>query len=84
MAGYTGEVLHEDSGGHEGDIGSACIRGFPPGYRPNIFLSDRAVAGVAQHVFEQHPYGERKGGQVDTMLFGSDVQVVVGDGSGRR
>ena len=81
--GDAGEVLHEDTGGHERDICPTYIVGRPTRDGGYVILRDRAIAAVAQHVFEQHPNGERECGQVDTVLFGGNVEVVIGNGSGR-
>jgi hypothetical protein len=51
--GYTGEVLHKDARGHEGDLvlGLAAL---PPGERLDVGGPDADAVLVAQEVLEEH------------------------------
>ncbi len=66
--GDAGEVLHEDAGGHVGDLAGGLGGGVPGREEANILCRYRPAVLVAQQVFEQDAQGEGKPGEIGALL----------------
>ena len=62
--GNTGEVLHEDAGGHVGDLAGRFCPGIPLGEELDVVGGDGAAVFVAEEVFEQDAEREGQTGEV--------------------
>ena len=51
--GDTGEILHEDAGGHVGDLTRGLGGGLPLGEKPDVVSGDSAAIFMAEQVFKQ-------------------------------
>ena len=75
---HPGEVLEEDAGGHERDLGLGCLTG-PPGREClDIAGLDDAAAGMAKDVLEQDLEGDGRPIEVDPVRDRGQP-VVVGE-----
>ena len=63
--GDAGEVLHEDAGGHVGDLAGGLGLGVPGGEELDVVRGDGAAVFVAEEVFEQDAEGEGQAGEVE-------------------
>ena len=62
--GDAGEVLHEDAGGHVGDLAGGFGGGVPLGEELDVVGGDGASVFVAEEIFEQDAEREREFGEV--------------------
>jgi len=62
--GDAGEVLHEDAGGHVGDLAGGLGGGVPLGEEADVVGGDGASVFVAEEVFEQDAEREGELGEV--------------------
>ncbi len=75
--GHAGEILHEDAGGHVGDLAGGLGGGVPLGEELDVVGGDGAAVFVAEEVFKQDAEGEGDLGEV--VLF-ERGEGEVGDG----
>ena len=66
--GDAGEVLHEDAGGHVGDLAGGFGLGVPVGEELDVVGGDGAAVFVAKEIFEQDAEGEGQPGEVDSLI----------------
>ena len=62
--GHAGEVLEDDAGGHERDLGLAAGARTPGREGRHVLLAHDAAAGVAERVLEQDLEGDRRAARV--------------------
>ena len=78
----AGEVLHDDAGGHEGQIARVGVGGLPAGQTLDVIFGDEIAIDVAQNGFEQNLDGEgqarQAGGQAQLGQAGQTVVLVLG------
>ena len=60
--GDAGEVLHEDAGGHVGDLAGWLGLGVPGGEEADVVGGDGVAVFVAEEIFEQDAEGVGKAG----------------------
>ena len=65
--GHAGEVLEDDPGRHERDLGRDAGAGAPAGEDPHVGLLDHASAGVAEDVLEEDLHRGRRPTEVRTV-----------------
>ncbi|GIW20357.1 MAG: hypothetical protein KatS3mg065_0653 [Chloroflexota bacterium] len=75
---HAGEVLEDDPGRHEGDLGLAAAAGSPGGEGEDVLGGDDAAAGVAEGVLEEDLQGDGGATEVDPVVEGRQA-VVVGE-----
>ena len=64
-AGTPGEVLEDDPGRHERDLGLGRLARPPRGERRDVGLADDPAAGVPEHVLEEDLEGHRDAPEVE-------------------
>ena len=64
--GDAGEVLHEDAGGHVGDLAGRLGLWLPGGEEADVIRGDGAAVLMAKEVFKQDPEREGEAGEIVT------------------
>ena len=81
--GDAGEVLHEDAGGHEGDLAGGFGLGVPVGEELDVVGGDGAAVFVAEEIFEEDAKGEGQAREINCGIgFDEGLQAEEADGGG--